>query len=144
MLPDVQKRDTYLGNFESGLDKAGYLLGPFIGPPRMTMGKVMMLASFILAMSYLMAYAFDVNQNEEHLKQAKDYAGYFIHGTLNVIKGIFQTFAFSGGIVLLLAYDLSGYRFHYSREEVSGGGVTLNPSHPDFPKHSKLLFVNKR
>jgi len=136
--------DSYLSQIERTVNYSEYLFGGYTGPYRILVGKVMMLAFSVFAVGHLIVYAWEPERNIEQLRQARQYGGYVVHATLNVLRGLVATHTLSGGIFLLLTYDLSRHRFHYFFEELQEGEHTVNPSHPKFPfnkeeKKSEIL-----
>lgn len=125
--------DAYLSQAERLVNYADYLLGSHTGPWRILIGRVMMVAFSVLAAGRLFLYAWESEKNIDHLKWARQYGGYVVHGGLNVLRGMVAAHTLSGGIFLLLAYDLSHHRFHYYFEKVREGEHTVNRYHPDYP-----------
>ncbi len=136
---DFSALDNISARVEKGANFAGYILGFATGPLRIVVGKVQMIMGALFSLGYLIMHAISRHPDPELLDNAKESAGYTMHGAANILRGAVETVNLLGGIFLLLIYDFGIGRFHYSYEVKESGVETLNPFHPD--AHPRGRFV---
>jgi hypothetical protein len=134
---DFKRIDNSLAYVEKQCRIPLYLGGFLLGPIYMTtMGKTLLVAGLFFVGINLLLHAVSKNPDPKLLDNARQGAGYIVHGACNFLVGAIATLNLSGNVFLLLGYDYFVGRFHYEYEQPQPGVETLNPYHPSRPEKS--------
>lgn len=132
---DFERIDLKLAYLEKKFDKADYFIGFMTGPVRIVFGKVLAVAAIFFSYVNLFLHIAYQNPDPSLLNNARQGAGYAVHGAGDIVKGAVATLNLFGGVFLLLGYNYWIGRFHYEYEEPEPGVETLNPCHPSRPQN---------